>query len=372
VRIQAFCVGISTPLLLGTVKHFTTSFFVTAICLACAAAWGFAHTGLAGAVAAIYVAAVLGIMEVSLSFDNAVVNASILRTWNTFWQRLFLSLGVLIAVFGMRLLFPLVIVATAGHLNIAEVWAMALNQPDQYAAQLASHHPQIAAFGGAFLLLVFLNFAIDDEKDVHWLGHIERPLSALGSIGAVPTLLALAAVMAASAMVEPDQSASVMAAGIWGVIVYVAVDVFGGLLENDDAEEGESNAGSAVALVKQGSIGAFLYIEVLDASFSFDGVIGAFAITSDIVLIMLGLAIGAMFVRSLTVYLVRQGALEEFVYLEHGAHYAIGLLAVIMLVSARYHIPDLFTGLIGIAFVGAALWASIVHKRQEAAAALPS
>jgi len=249
---------------------------------------------------------------------------------------------------------------------------MALHQPDQYSAQLASHHAQIAAFGGAFLLLVFLNFAIDDEKDVHWLGHIERPLSALGSIGAVPILLALAAVMAASAMVEPDQGASVMAAGVWGVIVYVAVDVLGGMLENDDAEEGESSAGSAVALVKQGGIGAFLYIEVLDASFSFDGVIGAFAITNDIVLIMLGLAIGAMFVRSLTVYLVRQGTLEEFVYLEHGAHYAIGVLAVIMLVSARYHIPDLFTGLIGIAFVGAALWASIVHKRQEAAAAQPS
>ncbi|HJU99487.1 MAG TPA: DUF475 domain-containing protein [Burkholderiaceae bacterium] len=353
-------------------KNFTTSFVVTAVCLVCAAAWGFAHAGLGGAAVAIYVAAVLGIMEVSLSFDNAVVNASVLRTWNAFWQRLFLSLGVLIAVFGMRLLFPLVIVATAGHLNIAEVWVMALHQPDQYAAQLASHHPQIAAFGGAFLLLVFLNFAIDDEKDVHWLGYIERPLSALGSISAVPILLALVAVMAASAMVEPDQAASVRTAGLWGVIVYLAVDVLGGLLENADAEEGESSAESAVALVKQGSIGAFLYIEVLDASFSFDGVIGAFAITNDIVLIMLGLAIGAAFVRSLTVYLVRLGALEEFVYLEHGAHYAIGLLAVIMLVSARYHIPDLFTGLIGIAFVGAALWASIVHKRQEAAAALPS
>jgi hypothetical protein len=308
-------------------------------------------------------------MEVSLSFDNAVVNASVLRTWSAFWQRLFLSLGILIAVFGMRLLFPLVIVASAGHLNIAEVWAIALHQPDQYAAQLASHHPQIAAFGGAFLLLVFLNFAIDDEKDVHWLGHIERPLSALGSIGAVPILLTLVAVMGANAMVESAQGASVLGAGVWGVIVYVAVGALGGLLENDDAEEGES---STVSLVKQGSIGAFLYIEVLDASFSFDGVIGAFAITNDIVLIMLGLAIGATFVRSLTVYLVRQGTLEEFVYLEHGAHYAIGVLAVIMLVSARYHIPDLFTGLIGIAFVGAALWASIVHKRQEAAAALPS
>jgi hypothetical protein len=348
------------------VKHFTTSFFVTAICLACAATWGFAHNGLSGALAAIYIALVLGIMEVSLSFDNAVVNASVLRNWSAFWQRLFLGVGILIAVFGMRLLFPLVIVASAAHLNIVEVWAMALHQPDQYAAQLTSHHPQVAAFGGVFLLLVFLNFAIDDEKEVHWISHIERPLGALGGVGAVPILLALFAVLATSAIVESAQAPSVMAAGLWGALVYLAVDVLSTFLERTGG--GDNAAVSGGSLVKRGSVGAFLYLEVLDASFSFDGVIGAFAITNDIVLIMLGLAIGAMFVRSLTVYLVRKGTLEEFVYLEHGAHYAIGVLALVMLASARFHIPELFTGLVGIAFVGAALWASIVQKRKELAA----
>ena len=78
----------------------------------------------------------------------------------------------------------------------------------------------------------------------------------------------------------------------------------------------------------------FLYLEVLDASFSFDGVIGAFAITTDPILIALGLGlIGAMFVRSLTVFLVRKGTLADYVYLEHGAHWAIGALAVILLVG---------------------------------------
>jgi uncharacterized protein len=276
------------------------------------------------------------------------------------------GLGILIAVFGMRLLFPLIIVATAAHLNIAEVWIMALHHPDQYAAQLTSHHAQVSAFGGVFLLLVFLNFAIDGEKDVHWFGYIERPLGALGSVGAVPILLALVAVLATSALVDSSKAPSVMSAGVWGVLVYVAVDVLSNLLEKDE-ESGDT--GSTGDLVKKGSIGAFLYLEVLDASFSFDGVIGAFAITSDIVLIMLGLAIGAMFVRSLTVFLVRQGTLDEFIFLEHGAHYAIGVLAVVMLASARYHIPELFSGLVGVAFVGAALWASVAHKRQEVAAA---
>ena len=104
---------------------------------------------------------------------------------------------------------------------------------------------------------------------------------------------------------------------------------------------------------------------MLDASFSFDGVIGAFAITSDVVIIMLGLAIGAMFVRSMTIYLVEKGTLDEFIYLEHGAHYAIGALAIIMLMSMHFHIPELVTGLIGVAFIGWSLWASIVHRRKH-------
>ncbi len=91
----------------------------------------------------------------------------------------------------------------------------------------------------------------------------------------------------------------------------------------------------------------FLYLEVLDASFSFDGVIGAFAITNDIVLMALGLGIGAMYVRSLTVYLVRQGTLDDYVYLEHGAHYAIGALAVILMVTIQYQINEVITGLVG-------------------------
>jgi hypothetical protein len=106
---------------------------------------------------------------------------------------------------------------------------------------------------------------------------------------------------------------------------------------------------------------------VLDASFSFDGVIGAFAITNDVVIIMLGLAIGAMFVRSLTVFLVHKGTLDEFVYLEHGAHYAIGILALIMFASVEYEIPEWFTGLSGVAFIAVSLWSSVRWRRRQEA-----
>ncbi|PZS29554.1 MAG: hypothetical protein DLM58_15240, partial [Pseudonocardiales bacterium] len=106
----------------------------------------------------------------------------------------------------------------------------------------------------------------------------------------------------------------------------------------------------------------------LDASFSFDGVVGAFAITSDPIIIAIGLGVGAMFIRSLTVYLVRKGTLAEYVYLEHGALWAIGALAVLLLLTMKYEVPEVVTGLIGVGFIGAALVSSIVRNRREAAA----
>ncbi|MGZ3183571.1 MAG: DUF475 domain-containing protein [Telluria sp.] len=342
-------------------KHFKGSFLVTLACLAAAGWWGYEHTGMAGALTAVGIAAILGIMEVSLSFDNAVVNASVLKTWDPMWQKLFLGLGIVVAVFGMRLLFPLVIVAQAADMGLLDVWHMALSSPAEYSQHLTSHHAEVAAFGGMFLLLVFLNFLLDDEKELHWLGHVEAKLGALGKVSSVSVLVALGTLMASLQLVEPARQMVVLMSGLWGILIYIGVDMVSSLLEKE--EEGGGNVGE---MVKRGGIGAFLYLEVLDASFSFDGVIGAFAITTDVVVIMLGLAIGAMFVRSLTVFLVKKGTLDEFVYLEHGAHYAIGILALIMLASMKFHIPELFTGLVGVAFIVASLWSSIRYKKQQA------
>ncbi|MES2162028.1 MAG: DUF475 domain-containing protein [Pseudomonadota bacterium] len=343
-------------------KHFKVSFLVTFLCLAAAGWWGYELTGWSGALSAVGIAAILAAMEVSLSFDNAVVNASVLKTWDDYWQKLFLGVGIIIAVFGMRLLFPLVIVAVAADIGIMDVWHLALNDPKTYSMHLTNHHAEVAAFGGMFLLLVFLNFLFDDEKEVHWLGNVEKKLGSLGKVSSISVMIALAVLLGSMGLVGEAQKLVVLVSGLWGILIYVGVDAVSNLLEKE--EEG-SNVGD---LVKKGGIGGFLYLEVLDASFSFDGVIGAFAITTDVVIIMLGLAIGAMFVRSLTVYLVKKGTLDEFVFLEHGAHYAIGILAAIMLASMKFHIPELFTGLIGVAFIGASLWSSVRHRRHKEAA----
>ena len=339
-------------------KHFTFSFVFSAVALGLAAWWGYTTGGLGGALGALMIAVILSVMEVSLSFDNAVINASVLKTWDRFWRTMFLTVGIFVAVFGMRLLFPLLIVSVTADIGILDVWSMAIDRPDEYSAKLMEHHGEISAFGGMFLLLVFLNYFLDEEKDIHWIKSIEEKVGALGRIEAVSVMIALLILVGAISMVESAHRFAVLIAGVWGILTYLLVSFLSAFLEKE--EEQDTGVGQ---MVKRGSIGAFLYLEVLDASFSFDGVIGAFAITKDIVIIMLGLGIGAMFVRSMTIYLVENDTLNEFIFLEHGAHYAIGVLALIMIASIKIHVPEVLTGLIGVAFIGAAIYASIKHRK---------
>ncbi|MBA0901148.1 MAG: DUF475 domain-containing protein [Candidatus Nitrotoga sp.] len=338
-------------------RHFKFSFLIALLGLGLAACWGYSHGGLVTAFESLGVTAILCVMEVSLSFDNAVVNASVLRGWSRFWQDTFLTIGMLIAVFGMRLLFPLMIVALAADINLLEVWRMGLEHSDQYALHLTSHHAEIAAFGGIFLFLVFLNFLLDEKKELHWLGHVEEKIATWGTVGSIPVMVALSTLLASLSMVAEGRQLTVLVAGLWGMLSYIAIDVTSNFLER---EQGTSEVGD---VIKRGGVSGFIYLEMLDASFSFDGVIGSFAITKDIVIIMIGLGIGAMFVRSMTVFMVRKETLSTYVYLEHGAHYAIGILAVIMLASMKFHIPEVFTGLVGIAFIAAALFSSLRHRR---------
>ncbi|OOS19848.1 hypothetical protein B0682_07855 [Moraxella lincolnii] len=357
-------------------KHFGFDIIFTLICLLVASWWGFSHGGMAGLITALSVTLMLAILEISLSFDNAVVNASVLKGWNAFWKKIFLTVGILIAVFGMRLVFPIVIVAVTADLGLMEVMQLALKQPDVYADKLNAHHAEISAFGGMFLLLVFLKFMFGDKEHL-WFAWLERQFLQFSSVDAIAIFVALCVLMLSLTLVDDSKQAVVLSAGVWGVLIYLAVSVLSALLEGNDnhdvhtendtdANTGKQNHGTAglsPAILKGGMVG-FVYLEILDASFSFDGVIGAFAITNDVIIIMLGLAIGAMFVRSMTIFLVDKGTLSEYVYLEHGAHYAIGALAIIMLLSARFHIPELVTGSIGIVFIGLSLWHSIAYNKK--------
>lgn len=342
-------------------KDFYISFAVTAVCVAVAGWWGI-QTEM-GLWTALWLVGVLSVLEISLSFDNAVVNASVLKGMSLFWRKMFLTIGILIAVFGMRLVFPIVIVAVSADIGMMDTIDMALNDSGRYSSVLNSVYPVISAFGGMFLLLVFFNFVFDHEKETHWFGFLEQRLTRIAKFDQISVLLALAVVFSTRWWVPEADQFRVFVAGIAGILLYLAVDAVGALFED------ESTGDAAVATVKSAGFASFLYLEVLDASFSFDGVIGAFAITRDVVIIMLGLAIGAMYVRSMTVYLVNRGTLSQFIYLEHGAHYAIGVLALIMIVGTVAHVPEVITGLIGIAFIAASILSSIRHNRRAVASA---
>jgi hypothetical protein len=342
---------------------------------------------------------ILAILEISLSFDNAVVNATVLRRMTPFWQKLFLTVGVLIAVFGMRLLFPLLVVGITAKIDPGTTIELALDPHRtyhglDYAQHLEAAHPAIAAFGGMFLLMIFLSFLVS-ENEYRWLKWIERPLqrAALNSRtdGRLPVVfVALVVLVAAVYFFRTDGSGTgtVALAGVSGLAAFLLVDGASNWFERSaepaeaagerpDAEAGRPPPGRGAAgasrlsgaVAGRAALLLFVYLEVLDATFSFDGVIGAFAITQEIFQIAIGLGIGAMFIRSLTVYLVRQGTLEEYVYLEHGAHYAIGALAVVLLVSIRYQVPEIVTGLLGVCFIGIAMWSSIRLNRRNARAA---
>ncbi|AEN09764.1 MULTISPECIES: DUF475 domain-containing protein [unclassified Streptomyces] len=358
--------------------------------------WSFAVTAL-GLVAAVFyggwqafgIVAILSILEISLSFDNAVINAGILKKMNAFWQKIFLTVGVLIAVFGMRLVFPVVIVAISAKLGPIEAVDLSFNNPDRYKELVTDAHPSIAAFGGMFLMMIFLDFIFED-RDIQWLRWIERPLAKLGKVDMLSVCVALIVLLIASMTVathahqhgggHADKASTVLLSGIAGLITYLVVGGLSGFFENkleeeeereQEAEEEAKKSGkpaSAVLLAGKAAFFMFLYLEVLDASFSFDGVIGAFAITNEIVLMALGLGIGAMYVRSLTVYLVRQGTLDDYVYLEHGAHYAIGALSVILLITIQYEINEIITGLVGVVLIAWAFWSSVRHNKALAAA----
>jgi hypothetical protein len=350
---------------MATLKRFYGfSLIFTIICLALGAWYGWSSTGsLTGTLALLWIVVVLSVLEISLSFDNAVVNASVLTNMDKVWQKRFLTWGIAFAVFGMRIVFPLAIVAIAAGLGPMQTIDLSLNNPTEYERIVSSAHVGIAGFGGAFLAMVGLKFFFDGNKDVHWIGVVERQLARFAALPAAEVALLLLALWGISNMLEPAEALTFLIAGILGLVTFIAVEGINAILELQEEKQRLQGA------VVRSGLGGFLYLNVLDASFSFDGVIGAFALSNNMIVIALGLSIGAMFVRSMTIHLVEKGTLAQYRFLEHGAFWAIIALGAIMLLSAVFHIPETITGLIGATLIGLSLWWSVRHNRRNPTAA---
>ncbi|NBC36373.1 DUF475 domain-containing protein [Novosphingobium sp. FSY-8] len=340
-------------------RYFRGSFIFTAICFVLGAmyAWNEAHSWAAmGGI--LWIITVLAVLEISLSFDNAVVNAKVLQDMDDVWRKRFLTWGMVFAVFGTRVLFPLLIVGFTAGLGPIEAVQLSLSNPKEYERIVSAAHIAIAGFGGAFLAMVGFGFFIDEDKDVHWLGWIERPMKLIGMIKAGEIAILLLILIGIGHYLPDAEAKELLISGIFGIITFVVVESIGSIMEA--REEARAAAG---VVVKSGLAG-FLYLNVLDASFSLDGVIGAFALSNNMVVIALGLSVGAIYVRSMTILLVEKGTLSQFLYMEHGAFWAILALAGIMLASALVHIPETVTGLIGAGLIAAAIWWSVRHGEE--------
>lgn len=305
----------------------------------------------------VVITAILILMEVSLSFDNAVVNATILKDMDEKWRKRFMTWGILIAVFGMRLVFPILLVAFATGLSMYDVSHLAFENPDEYSKHVLASNVEICIFGGMFLLMVFLHFIFDESKEIHWIGFLERRLSSAGRLQSLEVILSLIVLLIMQSLLPAESKLSALVSGLVGVVLYVTINSVMSLFSSDG-----HGANKSVAV--SGFVG-FMYLQLLDASFSLDGVIGAFAISKDVVIIMLGLGVGAIFVRSMTAFMVKKGTLDEYVFLEHGAHYGIGALAFIMLASSMHHIPEVITGLIGLVCTVLSWWSSVKYNKSN-------
>ena len=340
-----------------TIKYLLWPIIVTIAGLAGCFWFGWTYTGnIVGALSYLFIGGVLSVLEISLSFDNAIINANKLQYMTEVWRRRFLTWGILIAVFGMRIIFPLAIVAVAAQISPWAAVELAIAEPTEYERIIGDAHLSISAFGGTFLMMVGLSYFVDAEKDVHWVHAIETFLQKVASIRGLEIAFVLIVIVGFASVLPDALALTFLMSALFGLLTFLGVDLLGDLLDAED---------ETVGTAARGGLGAFLYLEVLDASFSFDGVIGAFALTTNLFLIAIGLGVGAMYVRAMTIMLVEKGTLAEFRFLEHGAFYSILILSVIMFTQSLTHVPEVITGLMSAGLIGMALWSSVLYNRKH-------
>jgi len=338
---------------MNIIKQFWGTIAFTFLSLIVAFCLGWSEGGLSVALSALFIVSVLAVIELSLSFDNSVIQAKILKNWDTVWRTVFLTAGLLVAVVGARLIIPILIVSTTSGLSFIESFTLAFTDTVEYGHKLHDVHHLVAGAGGSFLLMVALDFFFN-SKEVHWFGWLERKLEKFGELESFSVIFTLLVAYVLSYFTK-DPSAF-FAASFGGVATYVVVHILAHLA-------GDINdTGSRVI---KGSVGGFLFLEALDIFYSIDGIFAGLAISNNILYVMLGLGIGAAGIRSFTVYMVNDGTLDQLKYLEHGAFYSITVLVMIMFASGvGVVVPEVLSGTLCAGVIGLSIWHSIKERRQ--------
>ena len=263
----------------------------------------------------------LCVFEVISSVDNAVVNAHILKTMSEKYRKIFLFWGLLFAVFVVRGLLPFVIVwATNPDLGMWQVITATFSGSADVKSSIEASKPLLLLGGGIYLFFVFLSWLFLEEKKYAFFveGFIHRQGAWFYAFASIITT----ALVYFSLQVNPNLA---LAATI-GVSAFFLTDGF-----KKNAEEKEKDLLNPA----MSAWSKIIYLEVLDASFSIDGVIGAFAFTVSVPLIILGNGLGAFVVREFTIRGI--DLITKFAFLKNGAMYAIGVLGGMMVLESFGH-----------------------------------
>lgn len=328
--------------------------------------------GLGAAFAILYQALSLSAVEVAVSFDNAAVNATHLPKMNAFWRKMFLIVGIAIAVIGMRFYLPLQIVSYIGDLSLFDSYHLAVSDGAAFGKILADASATVAGFGGSFLLMTALAFFVSAEKEANWITWLEVPLQKLGELtenwnikGFAFRPVEAAITLGLAYLISANHgNTEFFYAAIAGLGVFYAVDLLKLSFEALDEKLSTSKA-KWIA----GGLGTFIYLEILDASFSFDGVIAAFALSDNLWVIAGALGVGALVVRSMTIMLYETGAMKTYEFLENGAFVAIILLAASMYLGEVFHVPHWIVAVTSILSIAGAVYCSIKNTTEEEAEA---
>ncbi len=301
------------------------------------------------------VAIVVGLIvfEVVNSIDNAIVNASVLKTMSLLWRKRFLLIGIFTSVFLVRFILPLIIVwISVPTISGSELFLAFVGQSEVAYHAIELQKPLILMFGGMFLLYLYFHWLFLEQKEPLF---IERFLKEKHGVW----FFAFAAIILVLVMYLARSSPMMMLAAAIGSATFF---ILYGLKQT--AEESERNLVAGASGMSD--LSKFIYLEVLDMTFSFDGVIGAFAFTINLVLILIGIGVGAIVVRELTIRGI--DTIAKYKYLKNGALTSIGFLGLFMMIEAfNVELPSVVPIVVTFALIGIAFYLSrrAIHKTAQ-------
>ncbi len=294
----------------------------------------------------------LAFFEIILSVDNAVINASVLKTMSAWARRWFLFWGIFIAVFLIRGLLPWAIVFFSNpSLGVLGALTATFSNDASVIQQIESSKPVLLSFAGIFLVFLFFHWLFMEPKNFGMRGEALIQRHGLWFYTVVSFILLGYTWYAIQ--INPMMAFGAVAGSTTFFITH-------GFKQNAEAKEHELMEGGA----HLSDWSKLLYLEVIDASFSIDGVLGAFAFTFSIPLIIVGSGLGAIAVRELTIHNIDRVA--KYKYLKNGAMYSVFILGLIMLANAfGAHIPEWQTAAVPFACIGYFYWKSVNEMQAE-------